>query len=412
MNIEFDVYKQKLNDCKPALEGLADSLNLVGLKNELERLQAMQEAPGFWDDPDKSQKIVVKTKQAETKVERYEQMLASWDDLMTICEMAAEEDDDSMLEELKDGAIITVPNDASNALKELSKHMIDQTRFEDNPNVLEESVVLRHELSAFQTKLTNGTLTQADIDSLVEEFTILQNAAKVYREQGNEAIAYQIEPWLGNWDDQTLAILSYLDALSAILNNEGDDAIWSGYANGQAAFESSKNHPLWYLDHYEYAESGYRFIVPFMKALDAYLAEYVKDIVDPSGSLSGGGSGGGAAGTPLRLTAFEGNNPGYYSGNLNNVVDGNTGTTLSFENVIALYTDQTRSADGTHEFFNTIGSGEGYLAMNGKIVPILWSRESLRSPFVYTNGDGTPVSLSVGNSYVAIVGTKTPISYK
>ena len=103
MNIEFDVYKQKLNDCRPALEGLAASLNLEGLKNELERLHAMQEAPGFWDDPDKSQKIVVKTKQAETKVERYEKMLASWDDLMTICEMAAEEDDDSMLEELKDG---------------------------------------------------------------------------------------------------------------------------------------------------------------------------------------------------------------------------------------------------------------------------------------------------------------------
>ena len=28
MNIEFDVYKQKLNDCRPALEGLADSLNV------------------------------------------------------------------------------------------------------------------------------------------------------------------------------------------------------------------------------------------------------------------------------------------------------------------------------------------------------------------------------------------------
>ena len=41
MNIEFDVYKQKLNDCRGALEGLADSLNLAGLKNELERLQAM-----------------------------------------------------------------------------------------------------------------------------------------------------------------------------------------------------------------------------------------------------------------------------------------------------------------------------------------------------------------------------------
>ena len=63
----------------------------------------MQEAPGFWDDPEKSQKIVVKTRQAETKIERFEKMTADWDDLMTICEMAAEEDDDSMLPELKEG---------------------------------------------------------------------------------------------------------------------------------------------------------------------------------------------------------------------------------------------------------------------------------------------------------------------
>ena len=103
MNIEFDSYKQKLNNCKPDLDGLALSLNLEGLKNELERLHAMQEAPGFWDDPEKSQKIVVKTKQTEDKIEKYAKMTGLWDDLMTICEMAAEEDDDSMLEELKEG---------------------------------------------------------------------------------------------------------------------------------------------------------------------------------------------------------------------------------------------------------------------------------------------------------------------
>ena len=45
MNIEFDAYKQKLNEIHPALMGLADSLNLEGLKNELERLQAMRRLP-------------------------------------------------------------------------------------------------------------------------------------------------------------------------------------------------------------------------------------------------------------------------------------------------------------------------------------------------------------------------------
>ncbi len=103
MNIEFDSYKQKLGEIRPALEALADSLNISGLHNELERLRAMQEAPGFWDNPEKSQQVVMKAKSAENKIANYEGMLSSWDDLMTICEMAAEEDDDSMLDELKEG---------------------------------------------------------------------------------------------------------------------------------------------------------------------------------------------------------------------------------------------------------------------------------------------------------------------
>ena len=103
MNIEFDAYKQKLNDIKPALDDLANSLNIEGQKNELERLQAMQEAPGFWDNPEKSQQIVMKAKICENKIETYKKMQASWDDQMTICEMAVELDDDSMLDELKEG---------------------------------------------------------------------------------------------------------------------------------------------------------------------------------------------------------------------------------------------------------------------------------------------------------------------
>ena len=103
MNIEFDSYKQKLNDIKPTLDDLANSLNLEGLRNELERLHAMQEAPGFWDNPEKSQQIVMKTKAAENKLENYARMTGLWEDLITICEMAAELDDDSMLDELKEG---------------------------------------------------------------------------------------------------------------------------------------------------------------------------------------------------------------------------------------------------------------------------------------------------------------------
>ena len=101
--IEFDEHKVKLNTIKPALDGLADSLNLEGCKNELERLQAQIEAPGFWDNNDVSQKVMKRSRQLEAKIGRYNKMQEAWDDLMTIIEMAQEENDESMLEELKTG---------------------------------------------------------------------------------------------------------------------------------------------------------------------------------------------------------------------------------------------------------------------------------------------------------------------
>ncbi len=101
--IQFDEYKVKLNDLKPKLEELKAAYLPQSLLDELERLHAMAESPGFWDDPTRSQKAVMRTKALETKRDKYADMASSWDDLMTICEMALEENDDSMLEELVEG---------------------------------------------------------------------------------------------------------------------------------------------------------------------------------------------------------------------------------------------------------------------------------------------------------------------
>ena len=101
--IEFEEYKGKLNDLKPKLEDLRAAFLPQSVLDELERLHAMAEAPGFWDDPARSQKAVMRTKALESKVEKFNAMTSSWDDLMTICEMALEENDDSMLDELTEG---------------------------------------------------------------------------------------------------------------------------------------------------------------------------------------------------------------------------------------------------------------------------------------------------------------------
>ena len=101
--IEFGEYKVKLSGLRPKLDALAESLDIARGRDDLERLHAQIESPGFWDNQETSQKVMKQARQLEAKIERYEKMCGDWDDLTTICEMAIEEDDDSMLDELTEG---------------------------------------------------------------------------------------------------------------------------------------------------------------------------------------------------------------------------------------------------------------------------------------------------------------------
>ena len=101
--IEFDEYKVKLNNIRPKLDALSDSLGIEAAKEEIERLHAQIDSDGFWDNQEVSQKVMKQSRQLESKVELYERMCSQWDDLYTLCEMAIEEGDDSMLPELTEG---------------------------------------------------------------------------------------------------------------------------------------------------------------------------------------------------------------------------------------------------------------------------------------------------------------------
>lgn len=101
--IEFEEYKVKLNALKPELENLGAAMKLEDAKKEIAKCTAQSETPGFWDDLDNSQKVMKRSKQLQSKLDHYKKLRDSWDDLYAICEMALEENDDSMLQELKTG---------------------------------------------------------------------------------------------------------------------------------------------------------------------------------------------------------------------------------------------------------------------------------------------------------------------
>ena len=128
--LEFEEYKVKLNNAKPALEVLRGALKLEAAQKEIEELEAASERDGFWNDVEKSQKVQKRLKVLKTKVENYEKLCSAWEDMYVRCEMAIEENDDSMLEELKSefaaysekveatrlGTLLTGEYDANNAI--------------------------------------------------------------------------------------------------------------------------------------------------------------------------------------------------------------------------------------------------------------------------------------------------------
>ena len=99
--IEYDVYKQKLRDLGPELDKLSAALDIESARQEAQRLEDETAQDGFWNDLERSQKVQMRLKQLQNKITRQEKLIASWEDLTTLCEMGQEEDDADILEELK-----------------------------------------------------------------------------------------------------------------------------------------------------------------------------------------------------------------------------------------------------------------------------------------------------------------------
>ena len=101
--LQFDEYKVKLNNLKPALEDLGKALNLESAQRELEMLESESASDGFWDDLEKSQKATRRMNTLRGKLESQKRREGEWEDLLTLCEMGNEEEDDSLLPELEAG---------------------------------------------------------------------------------------------------------------------------------------------------------------------------------------------------------------------------------------------------------------------------------------------------------------------
>mgnify|MGYP000323817142 CR=1 FL=1 len=101
--IEYDEYKQKLQALEPTLQELEKALAIPKAREELAQLQKETEQEGFWSDVERSQKVSQQIKRLESKVKKHDRLVSDWEDTLTLCEMAQEEDDASQLPEVTSG---------------------------------------------------------------------------------------------------------------------------------------------------------------------------------------------------------------------------------------------------------------------------------------------------------------------
>lgn len=101
--LQFDEYISKLQAMKPVLSDLAGALGMEAAEQELDLLQAESAADGFWNNMEHAQKVTTRVKNLQDKIDNQHKREADLEDLLVLCEMGREMEDESIVPEVIEG---------------------------------------------------------------------------------------------------------------------------------------------------------------------------------------------------------------------------------------------------------------------------------------------------------------------
>ena len=99
--IILDELRVEMVGYRKEVEELADVLRIKEAQDRIRELGDETAKEGFWDDLENSQKVLQESKSLERKIEKFNKLSGSLEDLITLIELSIEEDDDSSVEEIK-----------------------------------------------------------------------------------------------------------------------------------------------------------------------------------------------------------------------------------------------------------------------------------------------------------------------
>lgn len=90
--LQLEELKQQLLGEKPKIDYLREAIGYTGLEQRRKELEKLAADPEFWNDVDRSKKVLKEQKQVNEKLGTFHELLNLYEDTATLIEMAAEED--------------------------------------------------------------------------------------------------------------------------------------------------------------------------------------------------------------------------------------------------------------------------------------------------------------------------------
>ena len=123
--IPLDEYKMQIDQAGQKMKEIADALKPQAIAAEIAELEHTMGAPDFWNDVENANKLNQRAKSLQSKLEKYNKLKSAFDDLTTLVEMAEEEQDDSLVDEIKTETVAVINRIEAMQLSQMLKGSYD-----------------------------------------------------------------------------------------------------------------------------------------------------------------------------------------------------------------------------------------------------------------------------------------------
>lgn len=100
--VELEQYKFELKNLEKPMEEVRASLDLENKQRRIAEMERQMEEPGFWDDAAASTRVVKELKSMKGQVDSFNALVRQCEDVETMIEMGEEEEDKSIVAEVKE----------------------------------------------------------------------------------------------------------------------------------------------------------------------------------------------------------------------------------------------------------------------------------------------------------------------